>query len=236
MAKEEQKMQVFSRLMEFPVLSSAFEWIKRKYEDAKKSEVSEEFFLRTEAIVIKSADKLKPSLEKLESQILTFDNYAVKGLKKIEETFPITKKQPEELKAALTAYLQDLKSSGKMDVFWSRVRMTAKEVLNIVLEFIKSMLKAETVVLVASAIANFLLPPLKDEPEFSKTTTLDLKVVFSNCIHRMRYYGKALVSMNPDVKWSDFPLLAFPAKLWSVPLLVYYEMMASFSLNKNVIL
>ncbi|XP_067127095.1 perilipin-2-like [Centruroides vittatus] len=236
MTKEEQKMQVFSRLMEFPVLSSAFEWIKRKYEDAKKSEVFGEFFLRTEAIVMKSADKLKPSFEKLEKQVLTFDNYAVKGLNKIEEMFPITKKQPAELKAALTVYLKDLKSSGKMDVFWSHVRMTAKGVLNVVLEFIKSLLNAETVVLVASGIANFLLPPLKDEPEFPETTSRDLKVVFSKCVHRMRYYGKALVSMNADVKWSDFPLLVFPAKLWSIPLIVYYEMMASFHLDKNVLL
>ncbi|XP_067127084.1 perilipin-1-like [Centruroides vittatus] len=197
MEGEQKKMNVFSRLMDFPVIASCFNWIKGKYEESKNSEAFGEIIVRMEKVIAETSERIKPILQKMDTQISALDELAVKGLNKLEEYCPITKKQPTEIKDAIVSYVDELKRSGKLNTYWTVLVTTCKEGVNIIKELLNSFFKGKMAMSTVTAFVDFILPPLKDEAKSEPTSTLeDLKDLMSKCGNRLRFYGKAMISKD----------------------------------------
>ncbi|XP_023238386.1 perilipin-1-like [Centruroides sculpturatus] len=230
MEGEQKKINVFSRLMDFPVFATCFNWIKGKYEESKNSKAFGEFIVRMEKVIVETSERIKPVLQKMDTQISALDELAVKGLNKLEEYCPITKKQPAEIKDAIVTYVDELKRSGKLNAYWTVFHTTCKEGINIIQELLNSFFKGKMAMSIITSVVDFLLPPLKDEAKIEPTSTFeDLKTVMSKCVNRLRFYGKAMISKDTELCWTDFPLLTtLPAMLWGIPVVLYYEMIMAF--------
>lgn len=224
MEVETKKMQLFDRLKDFPLIASICAYVQLKYEEAKKSEKFGELVVKAEKTLFEVAGKLEPIAKKMEDHISAIDELAIKGLNKLEEYFPITKKQPGEIKEALIAYAKELKDSGHLTVVMKCFLFLAAETAKLLLQVVICLAKGKFAMEMIIRITDYLLPPLKDEESFDSSSTERFKDYSSKVYKRLVSYKTNMIAKSSELKWDDLPLIMLPAKIYSVILALYYRL------------
>ncbi|XP_069505464.1 perilipin-3-like isoform X2 [Ambystoma mexicanum] len=124
-APAEEQQSVMSRMVNLPLVNSAYDMVSNAYTATKENhpyiktvcEMAEQGAKTISAVAYTSA---QPILNKLEPQIATANEYACKGLDRLEEKLPILQ-QPTEKVVADTKELVSSKVTGAKDVVSSTV-------------------------------------------------------------------------------------------------------------------
>ncbi|XP_066491138.1 perilipin-3-like isoform X3 [Tiliqua scincoides] len=135
--KEADQLNVVSRLASLPLVSSTYDMVSSAYASTKEThpylksvcDVAEKGVKTITAAAVGGA---QPLLTKLEPQIATANEYACKGLDKLEEKLPILQ-QPSEKVVADTKELVSTKVNGARNVVSSTVN-GAKDVVSKVVD------------------------------------------------------------------------------------------------------
>ncbi|XP_063003377.1 uncharacterized protein LOC134413178 [Elgaria multicarinata webbii] len=127
-SQEPEQQNVVSRVASLPLVSSTYDMVSAAYTSTKEThpylksvcDVAEKGVKTIVAVATSSA---QPLLTKLEPQIATANEYACKGLDKLEEKLPILQR-PSETVVADTKELVSTKVTGARDAVSSTVNST----------------------------------------------------------------------------------------------------------------
>ncbi|KAM9254673.1 uncharacterized protein FYN16_012592 [Cariama cristata] len=122
---EEQQQSVVSRVANLPLVSSAYGVVSTAYASTKESHpyirsVCDAAEKGVKTLTAAAVSGAQPILTKLEPQISTANEYACKGLEKLEEKLPILQQPPEKL-ISDTKQLVTSTVTGAKDVLTSTV-------------------------------------------------------------------------------------------------------------------
>jgi len=201
-ANDALQLQSLNRVLELPVIMSAWQMALERYEQLKHySPLVESSLTRAEETAKYVADQSKPYVEKLERPISLADSLFVKGLDKIEELVPAIKKSPTELKTAGWEKIEEVKGFGNQKV--DSIKAFGYDQVNQALAsaYALAVMKyVDTAIDVTEQIVDRYLPPSKEEslekPADDADIVRRLAYVTDKMRHRIKDQSLSYVHSN----------------------------------------
>lgn len=189
-------MQSVNRVLELPVVMSAWQSALQRYEQLKNySPLVESSLSKAEQTAKYVAETSKPIVRKLERPLTFADSLLCQGLDKIEELVPAIKKSPDEIKSAGWEKLEEVKGYGNSKV--DTIKAYGYDQVNQALASayaLAVMQYVDAAIDVTDQLVDRYLPPAKEDEETQKPENADVVRRLSFVTEKMRHrmYGQAI--------------------------------------------
>ncbi|XP_023233524.1 uncharacterized protein LOC111633220 [Centruroides sculpturatus] len=229
---QEKHLEFFDKLLSFPVINETWSYVKAKYEEVQNIEYVGAAVKSAKDVLQSAAEKSKPLLHKVDRQISAVDDFAVKSLDKLEEKFPVTKKQPNEIRENIVSYLAEIKVPSYFLPYGKTALSLALDCVYIIWDIAKRIITKEMIIKAMESVADFIVPPVRGEEEKSaeyETFWDAASSLLAKFQARIKFYGQNILegkATEAGIDWKDFPLLVLSVKFLALHRVVYYEMIA----------
>jgi len=188
-------IQSFSRVLELPMVMSAWQVAVQRYDQLKHySPLVESSLNKAEQTVQLAAEVTKPIVRKLEKPITFADSLVCQGLDKFEQLVPAIKKSPTEIKKAGWQKYEEVRGFGNQKV--DSIKAFGYDQVNQALASayaIAVMKYVDAAIDVTDQIVDRYLPPAKEEEEkLSENADVVRRLSFVTDKMRHRMYGQAI--------------------------------------------